>query len=345
VRRADPCGRLALNFNLNIEMNASQLIKAGALVLLSAALGACTNSSITQVKESSLPQSNFTFGEVLDGAKGCKSTDWDHSKADYGQTLVEFICLTATSDDVVGAAKQRSLQELDEVALEKEQRYSKMLAAAEQYLAENKGALERSEQDRNSKLEAAARAVQAYEAQAEQVANSPIQNPMWKRMAEQELAKIKANYADLKITLESERSADTAQGQEAIANAQKRMEEMTQWKEKYLTAVQATKEKVAKDLEANFSGSHKFQLKVTFLAHKEKGVKVNSSEWYLDGKKVASNEFIPAFLRHPKDMDTALKDMFKEKVQFNATERYAKKFPIECVNDWGDRVKICALKS
>lgn len=326
-------------------MNASQLIKAGVLVLLSAALGACTNSSITQVKESSLPQSNFTFGEVLDGAKGCKSTDWDHNKADYGQTLVEFTCLTATSDDVVQAAKQQSLQDLDKVALEQAQRYSKMLAAAEQYLVETKSSLERYEQDRNSKLETAARAVQAYEAQAAQVASSPINNPMLKRTAEQELVKMKANYAELKVTLESERSADAAQGQKAIAKAQKRLEEMTQWKEKYLAAVQATKEKVDKELEANFSDSHKFQLKMTFLAHEDKGVKVNSSEWYLDGKKVASNAFIPAFLRHPKDMDAALKEMFKEKIQFNALEHYVKEFPIECANEWGDRVKDCAFKS
>ncbi|TSD56931.1 hypothetical protein FFI97_022415 [Variovorax sp. KBS0712] len=326
------------------KMNAFQLARMSALLLVSAALGACTNSSITQVKESALPQSNFTFGEVLDGAKGCKSTDWDHSKADYGQTLVEFTCLTATSDDVVQAAKQHGLQELDKVALEKEQQYAKMLEAAQQRVANAKSLLERSEQARKSKLESAAQALQVYEAQAAQVASSPIKNPTWKRMAEQELARMKANYVELQSKLESDRSVEQAQDQEAIANAQKRLEEMIQWKDRYLAAAKATKEKIASDLDKHFSGSHKFQLKVTFLAHEDKGVNVNSSEWFLNDKKVASNAFIPAFLRHPQDMDTALKDTFKEKIQFNAAERYAKEFPIECVYEWGGQVSSCALK-
>ncbi|WP_285412888.1 hypothetical protein [Variovorax sp. efr-133-TYG-130] len=326
-------------------MNTFQLARTSALLLVSVALGACTNSSITQVKESALSQSNFTFGEVLDGAKGCKSTDWDHSKADYGQTLVEFTCLTETSDEVVQAAKQRSLQELDRVALEKEQRYAKMLEAAEQNLANAKNLLERSEQARKSKLESAAQALQVYEAQAEQVANSPINNPTWKRMAEQELAKMKSNYAELQSRLESDRVVEQAQDQGSIANAQKRLEEMTQWKERYLAAAKATKEKVTGDLNAHFSGSHKFQLKVTFLAQENKGVNVNSSEWFLDDKKVASNAFIPAFLRHPQDMDTALKEMFKEKIQFNSMEKYSKEFPIECSYEWDGRVSACALKS
>lgn len=326
-------------------MNVHQLARTSALLLVSAALGACTNSSITQVKESALPQSNFTFGEVLDGAKGCKSTDWDHSKADYGQTLVEFTCLTATSDEVVQAAKQKSLQDLDKVALEKEQQYSKMLEAAEQQVANANNLLERSEQSRKSKLESAAQALQVYEAQAEQVANSPINNSTWKRMAEQELAKMKSNYAQLQSKLESARSAEQAQDKEAIANAQKRLEEMTQWKDRYLAAAKATKEKIASDLDVHFSGSHKFQLKVTFLAHEDKGVNVNSSEWFLNDKKVASNAFIPAFLRHPQDMDTVLKEMFKDKIRFQALEKYTKEFPIECAYEWDGKVSGCALKS
>jgi|GEM_PF-996413 len=326
-------------------MNVLQLGKTGALLLLCATLGACTNSSITQVKESSLPQSNFTFGEVLDGAKGCKSSDWEHSKADYGQTLVEFTCLTATSDDVIQAARQQSQQDLDNVAKEKEERYSKMLAAAQASLANAKDALERSEQARTAKLESAARALQLYEPQAAEVANSPINNPTWKRMVEQQLSSMRSNYVELQAKMEAERPVEQAQGQEAIAKAKKRWNEMAQWKEQYLAAAKATKDKVSGELDAHFSGYHKFQLKVTFLAHESKGVSVNSSEWFLDGRRVASNAFIPAFLRHPQDMDTALKDMFREKIRFDSGGRYGKQFPIECFTEWGDLVTGCSLKS
>ena len=88
------------------------IVLGGALLAL---LAACTDSSITEVKKSSISQSDFTYGEALDDAKGCKSTEWNRHDDGNGRPVVEYTCTAEMSSKLIENAKAENIVRVKEM--------------------------------------------------------------------------------------------------------------------------------------------------------------------------------------------------------------------------------------
>ena len=159
--------RLAHTNHSPISFLIMKSIKPGALVALGflcAALSACTDSNITAVKEASLARSDFTFGEALDDAKGCKDTAWERQDDANGRPVVIYTCTAEAFDDIAQEAKKKALADLDTASQERANVYPEMITALRQKLAEAKKS-EGASVEQSPKLQAAGKALQDYEAE------------------------------------------------------------------------------------------------------------------------------------------------------------------------------------
>lgn len=322
--------------------------RAATLVLLGAlcsALSACTDSNITAVKKASLARSDFTFGEALDDAKGCKDTAWERHDDGNGRPVVTYICTAQAFDDITQEAKKTSLADLEIVTREKASAYPEMITALQQNLTTAKASGDGTSLEQKQKLEAAAKALQGYQAEVDAVMKSPIDNAYWKRTAQQQLAQMQQRYEDLKAQIEKEAPANKLQAEGAIAKAQQELDSAVSWEKKYADAVKTTRESVQKEIDDHYDRAHAFKLRIQFSVTNKSAITPSMIEWLLDDRPVASSILMPSFLYNPKAMEASLRDIFKDKVSINAQGKYQEAFPIECYYRWSDPTTGCAVKA
>ncbi|WPG36903.1 hypothetical protein [Variovorax sp. EBFNA2] len=324
-----------------------KFIKPGALFALGflcAALSACTDSNITAVKEASLTRSDFTFGEALDGAKGCKNTAWERQDDANGRPVVIYTCTAEAFDDIAQEAKKKALADLDTASEERANVYPAMITALQQKLAEAKKSSEGPSVEKSPKLQAAAKALQDYEAQVDEVMKSPINNPEWKRRIQLELARMHRQYEALKAQEEQEAPARRQEANGAVAKAQKELDDAASWQERYTTAVKTTRETVEKDINDYYGRGHTFKLRIQFAVSKKSPITPSTIEWLMDERPVVASILMPSFLYDPKKMEASLRDIFKDKVSIKAQDRYQEIFPIVCYYRWSDPTIGCSVK-
>jgi hypothetical protein len=322
--------------------------RAATLVLLGvlcAALSACTDSNITAVKKASLARSDFTFGEALDDAKGCKDTAWERHDDGNGRPVGTYICTAQAFDDITQEARKKSLADLEIVTREKANAYPEMINALQQKLSAAKASGDGVSLEQKQKLEAAAKALQGYQAEVDAVMKSPINNPEWKRMAQQQLAQMQQRYEDLKAQIEKEAPANKLQTDGAIAKAQQELDNAASWEKKYADAVNATKDRVEKEISDHYGRAHVFKLRIQFPVTNKSAITPSAIEWLLDDRPVAASILMPSFLYNPKEMEASLRDIFKDKVSIDARGRYQETFPIKCYYRWSDPTTGCAVKA
>lgn len=322
-------------------------IKPGALVALGflcAALSACTDSNITAVKEASLARSDFTFGEALDDAKGCKDTAWERQDDANGRPVVIYTCTAEAFDDIAQEAKKKALADLDTASQERANVYPEMITALRQKLAEAKKSSEGASVEQSPKLQAAGKALQDYEAEVDEVMKSPINNPEWKRTAQLELARMQRNYEVLKAQEEQDAPARRQEANGAVAKAQKELDDAASWQERYTTAVKTTRTIVEKEINDYYGRAHTFKLRIQFTASKKSPITPSTIEWLMDERPVVASILMPSFLYDPKKMEASLREIFKEKASIKAKDRYQEIFPILCYYRWSDPTIGCSVK-
>jgi len=322
--------------------------RAATLVLLGvlcAALSACTDSNITAVKNASLARSDFTFGEALDDAKGCKDTAWERHDDGNGRPVVTYICTAQAFDDITQEARKKSLADLEIVTREKASAYPEMITALEQKLTAAKASGDGVSLEQKQKLEAAAKALQAYQAEVDEVLKSPIDNAYWKRTAQQQLAQMQQRYEELKAQIEKEAPTNQLQAEGAIAKAQQELDSALSWEKKYVDAVKTTRSSVEKEIGDHYGRAHTFKLRIQFAVSNKSAITPSAIEWLLDDRPVAASILMPSFLYDPKAMEASLRDIFKDKVSIDARGLYQEAFPIECYYRWSDPTTGCAVKA
>jgi len=322
--------------------------RATTLVLLGvlcATLSACTDSNITAVKKASLARSDFTFGEALDDAKGCKDTAWERHDDGNGRPVVTYTCTAQAFDDITQEARKKSLADLEIVTREKASAYPEMINALQQKLTAAKASGDGVSLEQKQKLEAAAKALQDYQAEVDAVMKSPINNSYWKRTAQQQFAQMQQRYEDLKVQIEKEAPANKLQAEGAITKAQQELDNAASWEKKYADAVKTTRDSVEKEISDHYGRTHAFKLRIQFPVTNKSAITPSAIEWLLDERPVAASILMPAFLYNPKEMEASLRDIFADKVSINAQGRYQEAFPIECYYRWSDPTTGCAVKS
>ena len=331
----------------------SKLILAGTLLCLG--LTACTDSSITAVKESSIPQSDFTFGEALDDAKGCKSTAWSHRDDSNGRPVVEYTCTVEISSAQVEQAKKENADRIKAMSKMFETVWTDALTT----IAQHKQNVEQSALRDRAEAQARLEEVRARRQYLQQMMNV-LAGKQAKAAAEQAEGKRANPYANLRIEgdITSTKSA-IALADAQIARAENARdnpvaasssggnpekgvadyEHMTQgmlaWKERYFAAV-ADKEAAETRRANEFIASardRKLQMKMTFQVNKKSPVELRSATWVSDDQVEAAVNpaLVAVVLLDPKRMQQVVDEAVKSRLKLPMSNSDAlESFPIVC---------------
>ncbi|OEZ29167.1 hypothetical protein [Variovorax boronicumulans] len=292
-----------------------------------------------------MARSDFTFGEALDDAKGCKDTAWERHDDANGRPMVVYTCTAEAFDDIAQEAKKKALADLDAVSREKANAYPEMITALRKDLEGAKAAANNATLNQNQKLQEAERTLADYRVQVDEVMKSPINNTAWKRDAQQQLVHMQLQYERLKAQVEKDAPEEKLQAESVIAKAQKGLEDTVSWEERYRAAVKATRDSLEKEIDAYYGRDHTFKLRIQFAVGKKSPTTPSTIEWLMDERPAVASILMPSFLYDPKKMEASLRDIYEDKVSIKARDRYQETFPIVCYYRLSDPTIGCAVKA
>ncbi|RYH30855.1 MAG: hypothetical protein EON54_21595 [Alcaligenaceae bacterium] len=149
------------------------------LLSICALMGACTDSAITQVKERKIASTDFTYGELFEKAKGCKSATWSATDDENGRKIVEGLCTTTLND----AARARAMQLNDEHVQRVVGEFATVWASVNQGLEKRRDYLINSADQNGARLTAASeqswQALKEAQANVDQMRELSINDPAW----------------------------------------------------------------------------------------------------------------------------------------------------------------------
>lgn len=322
-------------------------IRTGTLVVfafLCAGLSACTDSSIREVKRSSLPQSDFTFGEALDdSAKGCKATEWTHRDDDNGRPMVEYICTTELSSTLVETARKENVDKLKSFTARLDQRWQGFVETIKQRQnsvaqaqLQARGEVDRSLNEVSTRLQVAQEQLkQALEKSPEQYVG-PVRNGYTptllaegerrKQTSVQQLQRQIEGIQKQRETFEKVRDAPTGVERQlamtqyrSAAEYQRTLDGVLAWKDRYYAAMKEIEAKELKKAEdfLSVAKDRKLQMKVTFLVKNKSPVELRSASWIYDGKEdgAVNTAYLAAVLLDPKRMQEVVNDGWKSRLR------------------------------
>lgn len=321
-------------------------IRTGSLVvlgLLCAGLFACTDSSIKEVKRSSIPQSGFTFGEAMDDAKGCKATEWMRRDDENGRPVVEYACTAELSSNLIEIAKKENVDKLTSFTGRLDQRWQGLVETIKQRqnsLAQAqlqaRGEIDRSLNEVSTRLQTAQEQLkQALDKSPEQYIG-PVRNGYTptllaegerrKQTSVQQLQQQIEGIQKQREAIEKVRDDPTrVERQLAItqyrsaAEYQRTLDGMLAWKDRYYAAMNETEAKELKKAEdfLSVAKDRKLQMKVTFLVKSKSPVELRSASWVYDGKEdgALNTAYLAAVLLDPKRMQEVVNDGWKSRLR------------------------------
>lgn len=346
------------NVKPEIPMKKLQAKSLIALVFTCVALAGCTDSSITEVKKSSMRQSDFTYGEVLDDAKGCKSTEWNHHDDENGRAVVEYTCTAQIASKLIenaetdNIARVKDLTKAYDISWKQtfeslERRKNDIAEAVVQARANNAAKLKEVNdelQEAQEKLNLtlasspetyASRGFSGYTPQLLEIGKRDRESAIWQ-------AKLRVEAAQKRIeTTKQAQSNPEAEHQFApgqyrsASDYQSMLDGMLSWKERYYTAAKELETRELKKAEEFLPAAkdRKLQMKITFLVNKKFPVAVQSGKWIYDGKDDGTVDvvYLAAILLDPKRMQEVLEMALKSRLKFEVdSNKLFAAFPIEC---------------
>lgn len=278
-----------------------------------ASLAACTDSSITAVKEASVRQSDFTFGQVFDKAKGCRSTDWEASTDADGRKVVDYTCTTELSAEALEKGRQANAEKIMGISKQLTDAWSRAHDEIEgrqrtvgDYLQQERAQV----QERLQELLSSAQKEQQRLDQASAmpptafVGHGPS-GPTPKLLAEGEerkriaMQESERQLTDLRRKIEGvqrelDALADPTQyrpegGKSSLEYAQA-LQKMDTVKDKYFAALSGLEAPLRKQAQDHVDAQQKrsLKLKVRFLVPNKSAVEPVAAAWHLDGERKES---------------------------------------------------------
>lgn len=331
----------------------SKLILAGALLCLG--LAACTDSSISAVKTSSVPHSDFTFGEALDDAKGCKSTEWTHRDDDNGRSVVEYTCTAEITSAQVEQARKETTDRIKALSKTFDTIWTDALTTlaqqkqdVEQNAMRDRGQAEARVEEAKARRQYLQQMVDTLTARLEKAGAEQLDGkrapPFVARRLEADIESTKAAIAGADVQVAAaEKARDNPVAAPSLgANPYKSVGEydhMTQgmlaWKDRYYAAIaekESTEMKRADDFIAAAKG-RKLQLKISFQVNKKSPVELRSAKWVSDDKveTAVNSSYVAAVLLDPKRMQQVVDDAVKSRLKLPSSNFEAMEtFPIVC---------------
>lgn len=313
------------------------------LALLLAGLSGCTDSSIREVKRSSLPQSDFTFGEALDDAKGCKATEWTHRDDDNGRPIVEYTCTTELSSAMVETARKENVAKLKAVTEQLDQRWQGLIETIKhrqnsvaQSHVQARAAIDGQLNEVNARLQAAQEQLNQALGKSPEQYIGPVRNGYTptllaegerrKQTFVQQLQQQIEVIQKQKEAIEKTRDDPTKVAQQlaspqyrGIAEYQRTLDGMLAWKDRYYAAMSEIEARELKKAEEFLLAAkdRKLQMKVTFLVKNKSPVELRSATWVYDGKEDGSvnTAYLAAVLLDPKRMQEVIDSGWKSRLR------------------------------
>lgn len=330
-----------------------------ALAFICAALAACSDSSIKEVKNSSIRQSDFTYGEILDDARGCKSTDWDHHDDANGRSVVEYTCTAELSSSLIESAQKDNIDRVKALSKDLDEGWQQAFATIQKrkdYVAQ---AVTEARVNNEAKLKEAIGQQQAAQERLNRaLASSPESyitrgpNGYSPAMLEDGRQRMQAAIVQEKLQVEAAQrqieAIEKAQNDPADAGRQFALDQyrsvseyqtmldgMLSWKDRYYAAMNAAEASGMKRASEFLSAAkdRKLQMKITFLVNKKSPVGLQSATWVYDGQDDGGVNmvYLAAILLDPKRMQEVLgtEQRSRLKLEINSYERL-QSFPIAC---------------
>ena len=287
-----------------------QLLRTILPTLVLTTLAACTDSSITAVKEASMRQSDFTYGEVFDEAKGCKSTAWKASDDADGRKVVEYTCSAALSDETLQKARQSGVEKAKDMSKGLTEAWNRTYETIESRRKQVGESLRLERSTAEAKLEELQRAMQEAQRTLETTNAKPPtafigHGPSgytpklieWgeerKRVEvqkdEQRLATLQNSIALVQRELTG--LQDPAQyrimGGKNAAEYEQALQRMDLLKDKYFAAVAQLEASLLKQAQDHVASQEKrkLELKVKFLVPKKSAIEPSAANWYVDDQR------------------------------------------------------------
>ncbi len=328
-------------------------------ILTFAALGGCTDASITEVKNASVAQSDYTFGEVFDEAKGCKSTSWE-SREENGRALVQYSCIVDTPQALVDVAEQRAAASVKAISKLLDDRWKRSLNEMEKRKDSIAGAIVQGRANNELKLRDGNVQLKAAQEKLNQaLASSPQEyighgrsgyTPQLITMgkerrqlaierAEREFALVEHRLATV-VAAQSDPNDTNRQyphlsQQPSAEDYQKMIDGMVSWKERYHAAIEEMEVRELKRAEDFLKAERdkKLEMNVSFLVSKKFPVAPQTATWTYDGRPPESVNLISfvAALLDPKALQEVMMVARRNRLAFYPeTSKVLEAFPITC---------------
>ncbi len=338
-------------------MTTSHLSKILLAALLCAALAACTDASVTEVKKASIGQSDYAFGEVLDNAKGCTSSEWDHHE-DNGRPVVQYTCTVDLPQALIDAAAKDNAGRIKLLAAELDKLFQDNLKNLQKSKEGVAQAAIQAGTKKESRIKQGQGALQEAQARLDQtLASSPqqyighgpsgytpqllamgrerMQTAINSAKREVEVARRKLDEAEAGIEPDSAYRHPALGQERSAAEYQAMIDGTLSWKDRYYAAISELEAREMKRAEEFVTAAkdRKLQMRVTFLVRKQFPVDVQSATWIDGGKesKPVNNVYLAAALMDPKRLQEVLVGEQRSRLRFGVSNYdHLKSFPIEC---------------
>ena len=329
------------------------------LVILCAGLSACGDSGIAAVKKTSIPQSDFTFGEALDDAKGCKSTEWTSRDDENGRPIVEYTCTAELSSKLIEIARKENTDKVTALTKRLEQGWQSAVESTKQYQSTLVQANEQARAHNddqlnqiNAQLQTAQERLSKAQAMTPEQYVGPVRNGYTptlladgERRKQEFLKEVQLQLDGVQRQKEATEKArnDPAEAGRQFSLAQYRtaaeyqatLDGMLAWKDRYYAAMSEAEAREMKKAEEYVSAAKgsKLQMKVIFIVKNKSPVELVTAKWVRDGKDdgTVNAAYLGAVLLDPKRMQEVLDNAQKARLsqQTNLID-FEKAFPIEC---------------
>ncbi len=340
-------------------MKTSHLYKILFAAFICTALAACTDASITEVKKASIPQSDYTFGEVFDNAKGCRTTEWQ-SQEEGGRAVVRYTCTADTPQALVDNAERDNTNSVKALTKSLDDGWQQSLKSLQSRKETVLGAVVQARKYNEAKLSEGNSQLQAAQEKLNQALASTPQNyighgpsgytPQLLAMG-RERKQLSIERAQREVAVAQRRIAEAGEAQNDPGAArsqfssqsslrsaeeyQQMIDGMLSWKDRYYAAISEFEAREMNRV-GEFLRSAKdrqLQMKITFVVKKKFPVDIQSATWTYDGQEAGPVNliFLGAALLDPKRLEEALTVARKVRLKHEIDSRaLLNSFPIVC---------------
>jgi hypothetical protein len=297
-------------------MNIIPALKLIGVSVAVVTLAACGDSKISAVKDSSFPNAEFTFGETMGKAKGCKNGEWT-SELVSDTTFVTYTCTATVNPDIIKMSKDRALRQMAEAMQYRERQYADIVANGASALAQAKTMKERADQKQAADLKVIEEDIENLQ--------KPIPYAPASLMAERE--RTREQYIELREKLKARMASPDASDLQNIEASQKIVDDIALWKDKYAAAVKQPAPALKKEIDAYYDKDHVVQIKTRFMYRVNAPAKALTAQVLWNGEKHTEAE--PVYLLDPARMAEFITYVTKNGRSMEITEKYDAAFPIK----------------